>query len=342
MSGSLKKWMNMTILHEYFEQEKCPVFSLLPLAETQRLLKNYGIRFQQSVNEYTFYVPLKPTQHLWEVLTLDEDLYFLMNLSDTKFECYTKIPDNKKEGELLYITNAEVSNRMHEEESIDANTYLPVRPLGFNVSCDAEKITKVEIKDSRRNLLFTSESISGQKVIPVDLRVFGSGIYALWIDGVQKELFFGTNEQQKQSTYGVVHIQMHQVLESLKENTEPQLAVHFETKSTFWQYAVVIHEDKKINVLELNIEEEGAASYEDDGTKILAGGTEALVFTSQNEKKLVQKPKEHPLLTMRYTNEYSDTLMELDLKMPAPKPFPLVVEEQENEKVYYSQTIIYV
>lgn len=342
MSVQLQQWFSLEIMHEYFHEQKCAVFALVPLLRTKQLMKNYGIHLRQIENTYTGYIGVKNTNKIWEELSMEEDLYFQMICIDTHFNNYTNTSSALKEDTLLYLSNFKVANRLHTEESINPEKYLPVQSLRFNVSVPVDKQVLVDIKDSKGNKIYSKNSIIGQSNVYIDIEVFGSGMYEVWVANQLSSTFLGTSERVDDNCYGIFHIRMKTILESLKENTIPAMQVSFKSRETFWQYLVVIPEDRKIMILELAVEGVDQTSYKGPEEKEIVGGEKSKVFTSPKTIKLQQKIRDHPLLKMKYSNSFSDTILELDMKMPSPNVSKIVSTKENNENIYYSPTIIYV
>ncbi|MGY3791994.1 hypothetical protein [Aquimarina sp. 433] len=342
MSVQLQQWFSLEIMHEYFHEQKCTVFALVPLLRTKQLMKNYGIHIRQIENTYTGYVSVKNASKIWEELSMEEDLYFQMICIDSNFNNYTNTSPSLKEDTLLYISNFQVANRLHAEESINPEKYLPVQSLRFNVSVPVDKQVTIDVKDSKGNKIYSKDSISNESIVYVDIEVFGSGMYEIWIDNQLQSSFLGISERIDDHCYGIFHIRMKSILESLKENTIPAIQVNFKSRETFWQYLVVIPEDRKIIIRELAIEGEDQISYMGPEEKEIVGGEKSKVFTSPKTIKLQQKIRDHPLLKMKYSNSFSDTILELDMKMPLPNVSKIVSAKENNENIYYSPTIIYV
>ncbi|WP_123803447.1 hypothetical protein [Flavivirga aquatica] len=339
---SHQHWFTLGIEHQYFYNNACSVFELLPVKETQRIMKNYGIRFQKLGNLYRGYAEVGTSKKIWEELQTAEDLYFQLINTDPNFDSYTNVPLPKKEETLTYITNSEITNRLNKEESVIPNSDLDIRQLRFNVSVQATETVSVVIKNSQGQTVFNQVSPQNQSYVSVNISALGTGIYQLWIDDALLSTFLGTSEPIEVNCYGILHIQMRNILESLKENTVPILKVNFEPRATFWEYIVIVSQDKKIEIQEMSIESVNSEKYLGPEERIVMENNLSHVFTSANTIKLYQKPEKHDVLKIRYTNQFSDTLLELDMKMPVPAASSLIIKNKNNENLYYSQTIIYV
>ncbi|GAA3591237.1 hypothetical protein Q4Q39_15875 [Flavivirga amylovorans] len=335
-------WFTLSIEHQYFYNNECDVFELLPTHETRRIMKNYGIRFQKLGHQYYASAVVAPSKEVWEELQMTEDLYFQLINTDPNFDNYTNVALPKKEDSVLYITNSKVTNKQNNEE-IATPLGIETRPLRFHVNVSKTETTSVVVKNNEGQEIFNQPSLTNRSNVSVDISAFGSGVYQLWINGSLSSTFFGTSQILHTNCYGILHIQMRNIQESLKENTTPSLQVNFESRATFWEYVVVVPKDKKIEIQKMSIESVDSEQYIGPEKKIVLKGQEAsTVFTSTNAIKLYQKPEKHAILKIQYTNQFSDTLQELDMKMPVPGVSSIITENENNENSYYSQTIIYV
>lgn len=335
-------WFTLEIKHPYFYNEECPVFDLLPTPETLRIMKNYDIRFQKLNNQYHFYAAIDPSKKIWEELNTAEDLFFQLINSDPSFDTYTNIVLPKKEDAITYITNTKIVNRFSDEMAIVPETNLSVRPLVFNQPVSKDDATNIILKKDNQEI-FTGQSQEKQTIIPVDIRAFGNGVYELWINGSLTTNFFGSASSLTTNCYGILHINMRNVLESLKENTLPVLTANFDVRDTYKEYLVIVPNNKKINIKSMHIESPENEEYAAPEKKMVFDNQEeATVFTSINPIALQQKVINHPVLKIQYTHQFSDVLLELDIKMPTPKVTSVITKTKNNENAYYSQTIIYV
>lgn len=337
---NLQHWFTLEILHEYFDNEVCSVFELMPMPTTKRLLKNYNIHIKKHENQYHGYVNVGSSKNIWEELPVKYDLYFQLINTDTDFDNYTDVSLPKKEGALLYLTNSDIPVSTTKEE-LPSTTYLPVQSLHFQVETVSESPTSVVVKDSYGQEVFNRLTHENQSSISVDISVFGTGIYQLWIADKLSKTFIGTSEKLESHCYGIFHLQMKSMLTSLKNTNPPLFKVNFTARAAYWQYAVIIPKDKKITVQDIHIE--GTDDKEFSGPeKKMIGKEEAKLFTSPTTIKLHESARASPLLKMRYNNDFSDTVLELDIKMPVPKASVMITKKENDENLFYSQSIIYV
>ncbi|MEX6627285.1 hypothetical protein [Tenacibaculum salmonis] len=334
-------WFTLIIEHQYFKNNECTIFDLLPVYETQRILKNYGIRFQKYQNKYHAYAEVDSSKKIGEELKNTEDLYFQLINSDPNFNNYTDITSQKKEQSVSYITNSEIINRLNKETSVAPKTYLEVRSLRFNLSIPEKKITTIIIKTDNQEI-YNQKFSEEQSNIPVDITAFGIGVYELWINGVLSNKFIGLSNTLSTNCYGILHIKMRNILESLKENTIPLLKIFFNARSTFREYVIIVPEDKKIEIKNIEIEASEDEQYKKPKKELYLGNQKANVFTSTNAIKFSQLPKKHAVLKIEYNNQFSDALLELEMKLPVPAISSIIKKEKNNENVYYSQSVIYV
>ncbi len=342
MNTNLYCWLTLEIWHSYFNNGKCSVFQLLPMENTSRLMKNYNIRFRNHENRYEGYVQMRPSKTIWDELNTKEDLYFQLLNTDQNFDNYTNVTLPKKQNKLLYLTNSQVENRFVAEEDLPTETYIDVQPLRFYVSVSSTQ-DQVTIKDSTGRAIFNPKTpTQQQQKVFVDINTFGTGIYEIWINDTFSKKFLGTSERIKNNCYGIFHVQMRPVLESLKQNSTPLLKINFEARSTFWQYVIVISEDKKITVQDMVIENDNNIKYSGPDKSTILGGKESNIFTSTNAIALQQRARNNAILKIQYNNDFSDLILEQDITVPVPGVSSIITKEVNNENMFYSQTIIYI
>ena len=335
-------WFTLFIEHHYFQNNECPIFDLAATQETQRILKNYGIRFQKIKNEYYAYAEVASSKKIWEELNTADDLFFQLINTDPNFNNYTDVLLPQKENTLLYVTNHEVQNRFNEEVITSSKNTLNVSPLRFNITVSKTEKVSVSVKKNGQEIV-NQISPEKQATVFINIQSHGTGVYEVWIDDVLTNTFYGTSEILHQNCYGILHIKMRNIVESLKENTLPTLKLNFNARATFREYIVVIPKDKKIEIKNMEIESIENEDYKAPEKRMVLGNQEeANVFTSVNAIQLSQKPQKHAVLKIQYTNQFSDVVSELDMLMPVPSTSSIVTQKVNNENVYYSQTIIYV
>ncbi len=336
---NLQHWFTLEMLHDYFENDVCSVFKLLPMSSTQRIMKNYSIQINTMVNQYRGYIGTESSSsNIWEALETIDDLYFQLINTDSYFDNYTDVPTPREEDTILYLTTP---LHVSVDQNLPITTYLPVQPLVFEVKLSSDSPVSVVIKNHAGQDIFNQSSQEKQSGMTVDINVFGTGVYELWVGGTLSKTFFGTSERVEDNCYGILHMQMTPIVEALKTNTALSFKVNFTARSSYWQYAVVISKDKKITVEDIGIEGFNNDIYTGPEKKML-GTQEGRLFTSPATIKLQQRARASPLLTMLYKNDFSDTIIELDMKMPVPGVSRIITKKQNNENIFYSQTIIYV
>ena len=332
-------WLTLTIAHEYFENAKCPVFNFKPLASTQKVLKSYNIHTRKLENQYLAYVGLDSNKAMWEELPTGSDLFFQLLNTDPYFDSYTEVPLATTKNTMLLLTNAAPSQPTPEQDTTLSTIHLPVQPLRFRIETPASSTDSVVIKNRKGEELLNKVAAKGQSSLAVNLESFGTGVYELWINEKLKSTFFSTSESLEEDCYGIVQLKINPIVESLMKQNIPELTMHFAARKAYWQYAIVVPANKKITVHDMQIEGKGNTLYAGPEKKSI-GTEKASVFTSPNAMKLSQNIRGSPLLKMKYSNEFSDSTLELDIKMPIPKASAILPRKTEN--TFYAQTIIYV
>ncbi|WP_299625674.1 hypothetical protein [uncultured Tenacibaculum sp.] len=342
MSSMYKHWFTLEIVHSYFQNNECTVFDLFPTQYTARILKNYGIKIQKIANKFLFHVNTRDTKQVWEELNNAEDLFFQLLNADVNFDNYTDVLLPKKENTVQYITNDDVINRFNETSSVSPKI-LETYSLRFAVETIKEKEVVLSVRNKGKEI-YKIISPENQRTTSIDIEAYGNGVYELWIDNVLSNTFYGTTEIPKQNLYAMVHINMKNAVESIKENRTPVLKVNFKARATYREYVVVVPDYKKIEIKNIKIEGIDEEKYNAAEKKeVIESLGESYVFTSTNPIAFSQKQLKHSVLKIEYVNQFSDTLLEEEMKLPVPNTSSIKIKNnQDNESSYYSQSIIYV
>ncbi len=324
-------WFTFTITHEYFTNSICPVFNIVPTHDTYKVFKNFDIKCQLQQQQLLIYAKVRPSKSIAQELQTASDLFLQLIPTDNNFSSYTKLPSNKTQDNLIYVTNSNPST----EEVVPPTTIVSHTPLRFTVT--TKNVQHLSVKNMQGATVF-EQSTANTPRTTVDLRALGTGRYDLWLDGKLSKSFLGTTEPLHERCFGIVHLQMQHTVDLLKTLTLPALTLHFESKATYWEYLVVVPQDKKINLKRLEI----APDLYKPKTETLFQNKTAYVFVSQQPLKLVKAPQQYSILKLQYTHQFSDTIEEQDIKLPVPAANATRQTIENNENIYYSRTIIYV
>ncbi|WP_075342974.1 hypothetical protein [Tenacibaculum agarivorans] len=342
MNKTYKHWFSLLFNHDYFPNQECTVFNLIPVQDSLKTIKNYRIRFQKDKNEFKCFIEVPETKEIWEELDNAEDLFFYVENTDPYFYNYSDIEHLKDEHVTHYFTNDDITNRFNEKISISPTTKITIQPLSFNLKVDKLQSNTIAVKYKSQNIVnYTSQK--GESTIPINLSAFGSGQYELWINNILQNKFYATSTMPSLHSLGILHINMRNIRESLKENTLPKMNINFSARAAFREYVVVIPEYKKIEIKNISIDSGGNETYSPPEKKVVfQEHGESYVFVSEQPLKFYQKTKAHPLLKIQYMNQFSDVLIEHDLKIPVPNANSIKIKSKNDEDTYYSQSIIYV
>jgi len=332
-----------TILHDYFRDGMCTAFGLSPLADTRSIMKNYHLRLQNQVNTYTLYAGTDNVQSP-ELLDGAGDLYFQLLNFDKYFNNYTNIiPLLPGQNEVLFISNEGTSNTGSAVPINLTPVRLPYQRLCFevNLANATSSESTLEIRQSGGAKIYTATVPKGVLQTKVDIRSWGAGVYDIWVDGKRTKSFFGTPEALGTQCYGIVHFTTDVLNAAMKQGKVLEYQLHFEARDIFSEYAVVIPSGKKIKVQELTIQSSDATVYNGPVTEQV-GLQPAQVFTSQKTVKISQDARGSPVLNLKYNNEFSTSVQEIQIDLPAPQVSGIFPRRQPAEDSYYARSIIYV
>jgi hypothetical protein len=274
---------------------------------------------------------VRPSKRVWQELETADDLYFQLLNTDKNFNAYTEMPIVQNAHSLVYITNATTQPQSQTTPNI-----ITYSPLQFSV--DTVSVNTVVIKNAQGTCIFEAATSSVLQV-NINLNRFGTGRYELWLDGILSKSFFGTSERLHPQCYGILQIQTSNCLEVLKLDTLPSLTLNFESRAVYWKYLIVIPSDKNISISTIDIDND---AYTPPETQTVFNDKTAYAFTSRQPIKLIKSPQHYDVLKLQYTQQFSDSPIEQDMKLPVPAAHTLQKEEKNNAHSYYAQSIIYV
>ena len=343
MNISYQKWFEARITHTYFPDAICPVLDIQPLSATRTRLKNFNILAKKKGNVFSMYLGYDPskTLQLTEALQGLDSVFFQVTMQDIHFFNYTQIP-SLGEQEVFYFQNGINQNNadlLQKEDFVSKADILPLKPWNFTVSVPKKEV-EIEIKD-RSGEVITQKKWDGTLVsqLPVDLSVFGTGVYEVWIDGVLSETVLCT-QGLPENCLGILCLDT-STLPMVNEE-EATFSLDFKTRSVFWQYQVVVSDMRKIQVQDLKVTGTDKTVFDGPVSRSIVGGQNAKVFTSPQPLPLFKVPGQSPQLEIAYTNDFSNRKNRLEIKLPNPETEDLIQVEEGGKKSLLTTTIIYV
>jgi len=339
------KWLEVEVTHNYFPDGVGSVFTLIPFDGSSRSMGNYEVRLNSQQNLYSFYVGIDDADNLDLASHLHGlgDLYFQLIVTDPLFFNYTNL-EFTPEGNPFFLSsanNASGAYTMHSDSFVSEKDLLPIRPSRFIYSIP-EGDTLVEVK-STDGAILTSEELSspGDLNYLIDLNQQDNGVYELWLNNQIAEKFFLSQQSLQPGCVGVVQLSIESILDKNDPNLKYQ--IHFNARSVYWRYKIVIPTDRNMEILEMSITGSSNEIYEGPVEEAFMGDQKTSVFTSNIATPLKQKLETTPVLQVSYTNNFSNSNSELELKLPNPGAESLTKNvNEQNEESFYSSSIIYV
>jgi hypothetical protein len=130
------------------------------------------------------------------------------------------------------------------------------------------------------------------------------------------------------------------------EKIEDELAtcvVQFEAKACYWEYEIVVSDQRKIEVHSMKVDGKNFLEFEDPYDGKLAGSIDIKVFRSLKKQKLVLETGERMELIVEYSNLHSDRKSEMKVKLPVPDTKRIRTERTENGlDVFIAPTLVYI
>lgn len=345
MNLNYHKWLTLEITNNYFSSGISSDFHLIPFQKSTNNMKNYQVLIKKIKNTISFHAGIsisKPFNINEEFKGLDE-LYFQLINEDPLFFNYTNIPmvSNQK---IYYYENGihpKAPHLLHKSDFVNEDDLIELKPKISNIQLPDNEVT-VTVKTDDDNIIF-SRKVDGTKSSNylINLNHCNDGVYQLWMNDKLQETFFISNEEIHENCSGIIKIDTNKIIDQYQNQLK--YSINFDARFVYWQYQVVVPKSRNIKVIKMNISGIDDETYNDPIEKEIIGGQTALIFTTSEAIQLQHKLEVNPLLTVTYSNEFSNRKNELELKLPNPEPEQIKKYNQEKDEVsFFSPTIVYV
>lgn len=343
MNKQFQKCISLALLHDYFVNSECTVLSLVPIAETNRKMKQLGLMFNNEANVYTLYSSYNVSEGFnWaKLLGAVDELYFFVVNSDSSFLNYSDVPliidDN-----TYYFSTVQGSSLVQKKKVVGKSDRVAQTDLVFNVAIPNKANVKVKVCDSY-GVAVINQTIDGteQFTSVIDLSGFGSGYYTLYINGKVTQKLVAIADRFPINAIGVVRLDLKAVSDQQSKNLPASYSLNFGARATQWIFQIVVTPNKKIEVQSMTIENKDGVTYSGPVQQTIVGGNTASVFTSTQTIALQERYTNTQILKITYNNQFSTRKSEMDLPMPFPKVNSVQLTGKKSA-IYASTQIIYV
>ena len=343
MKVNYHKWLELTVVNNYFPGGKGAVFNVIPLNNTARHFQNYNLLIRKNNHVFSFYIGLdnRSTFDLnrdFEGLT---NLYFQVIIDDPLFFNYTDIPYLNQQ-QIFYFDNTnnpEDPGRLQQGQFVGEEDLVILKPKMFTVLLPAGKLN-LEVR-KYGGLTVKAVAVDGNKTKKylLDLHHQEDGLYELWFNNQRQETFF-LSEKLVENCIGILHFDIKNL--AAGKNVQ-QYELTFNARAVYWQYRVVVREERKIEVVDMKISGMHEEAYQGPEKQQIIGGQVAQVFTTTTPVQLRNKLKTNPQLQLTYSNDFSDRKKQLEIKLPNPDVEGLKKYSRgEYEGSFLLSTIVYV
>ncbi len=295
--------------HNYYKDQKCSDFEVIPTQETLAFMKNYRMLFKAEKSGFRILQREGTTgRFLKDTSNLDEiKLSFIIKNGNNKFINFSNLPFLESET-IYYFTNLNGSlskdkkKLLHNGGSVnDSNdSQLFMMPKLFNFTFtkplkfkDIELINgfneKINIKKSGR-VNGSNEDIPLNQH-KIDLRGYPEGKYIMNAPkGGVKDFKFYAARETKLKCFGIIDLYLGKKVKkdfclfNAKDVVPQDFTVLFEPRSTYWKYFVI---DKKSQIKYRHheiVSKEGSVEF-----------TEAEKVTLQNGMEVIQMISKTPI-----------------------------------------------
>ncbi|MFT5780053.1 MAG: hypothetical protein ACI837_003014 [Crocinitomicaceae bacterium] len=343
MEVFFRKFVEIGLAHDYFENSLSPYFGIIPTESSQKRMKSFDVLAKSSKNSYSLYCGCKTMDSSMEseLIGLD-DLYFYVLNTDSAFSNYTNSRMLDTNQEILYLVNRQNGTTLQKGDFVTEEDILPLKPLKIQLEIDPGNVGLRQLKKDGELLIEEEYSETSNSLFHVNLIPFGEGSYEFLIDDELQSAFFATSKSVPKNCIAIIQLRIEDVLTLFAENKLAEYSIDFEARSCYWQYNIAFSAQYKIEVKGLNIELSNHP-YEGPVEEELPNGTKVKVFTSDQEYKLVNFQERPAELSVKYNNIHADRDSELRIKLPLPNALGVQSGHDLNGKeVHFAPTLIYV
>jgi len=288
-----------SIFHDYFQSRKCPAISVIPSMATNRVLRQYQLRFQYKENKAVVVMPsFDSKKNLLQEEKNKIRLLFHLQISDALFFNYTHLPLEDLNEQIYVFQNRTDETRLTKDEFVFTSDQLTYQPKQFSFQLGASQEGVLLIENFNKEVIEEMQLIENQKETHVNLSNESSGIYTLKIkDTDDGQDFFVANKQP----FGVIIIEIdpeHWFAEETYQAKNYHLA--FEKRSTYWRYNIINNIEYPLENFSITSTQNEISFTAEAEDRILGNGINAACFISneaialseyQNEKFSLQMNK---------------------------------------------------
>jgi len=334
------KWLDIEVKNNYFTNGLCSIFSLVPFENTNKILTNYNILIHKKNHTFSFYIGVSGQKklNLSEEFSELNNLYFQLVHEDSLFSNYTDIPLLEAK-QLFFFKNSKNSSLLQINEKVSKDDLISIHQESFSTQVNIKTDT-VEIKN-KKGVTLQKQPDSDKKYQQVNLNNLASGEYQLWINGKQIESFYHFDTALSEKCFGILKLDLKEVIKAAQEVLK--LSLQFESRAAYWQYQVIVPDSWNIEDTQLEVKDAEGNSYSGPIDKQIVSQKTAKVFTSSQPMGLKQHLLKNPVLSVTYSDTYSNRKNELEIKLPNPGIEELkIINIEGNENSFCSTSIVYV
>ncbi len=349
------KLFEVRLKHLYYHDEVAKDVTVVPTAETSRLMQDNRLLFRAANNGFfvageTAAADAGTSPDLLELKReLPPDVCFRFHLITRNriFSNITRLPVPDSEADIIRFDNRQDSTDgdalLLHPGSHAGDDATPVARLKDGLwrynrpATNASGSARVLDYRGREILKQTVEAQNGELEFGFDLTPFPAGFYTLWEDQNAVETRYHTNEWLPGRLNGVIEIKTgdhaapsHRLLDEDDHLNQPVYEIHFDQQATYWRYHIYNRSDVKLGT---PVIEAGSFTFQQQSG---GGATDPLVFESQQAIPL----KEHGISgislrrqTGNATHLVLDDLPNPDISFSEPDP--------ADPQKHYSDIFIY-
>jgi len=346
----------LRINHDYYARGFGDDLGIIPSAETNRILTDYGILFRTVKGGAVLLYELQPaTGKPMRPILESKRFRFLLKNRNPKLHHITELPledfqasiyhfhnfnDNKQSSELL-LTGDSTTKYLSDTDR------LPLRSQWFEYTFSVSGATAdVRVDDffGDQVLDTTVEKRDGEFSLPVDLQAYPPGRFTLSVNGSTELEFYADSSLTGRGYFGIIEIYRDAGVPGDYRFTEPDgdvqsrmYTINLQRRSTFWKYLVVLQYRTGLDPEDLSISHpDSGVSFQRRPALTLSDGSTAVPFISSVALPYRESPTQGIQLSQSNGN---GSLLQID---DLPNASSLMIMPDPTADKIYSEIYYYI
>ncbi|TNE53999.1 MAG: hypothetical protein EP338_08905 [Bacteroidetes bacterium] len=333
------------VTHTYFNNDVCRALKFEAFPHSKLAMKRLALLVRQFENQYEILSADPAGQEVnWSArLASAPDLCFYLRTDDPRFVNYSNLPMEVGAGQIYYFSNRKNSTTLQKGKSVGVKDLVKQSTMTPTIAIpEQQKDNTLSLKDLTGNLCWQKEISSGPA------RQFTAvleepGYYQVFLGSKKLDHFVALQGDLPIQCMGVFQLNIVELISTLAASKPTTFSLDYLSRSTYWQYDLVLDDQKQIEINEMSISGAGGVSYTGPQAGSLPNGQKTSQYVSGKPIALQENGGQVQTLTMSYKNAFSGRSQNREVRMPYPDAQLIrVVRDDQGIESFYSNQIVYV